>query len=152
MSAAQSEARNRMLTEPGMLYAAYSRGECWIKLGFSLNVERRLGEINHRFPQLAPFTLIGKTPSLYRVERQFHRILWPFRDHQVGLSRELYLAVPALANLVKMVVSGVDRPPLPWPQYRECSRWALQQASPIRDGIRDLYRLARHTNYREIME
>jgi hypothetical protein len=150
VSRAQSEARERMLTQPGHLYAAFSKGECWIKLGFSLNVDRRIGEINRRFPQLAPFSLIGKTPSLYRAERQMHRILWPFREYQTGLSRELYLAVPAVQRIIKTVVTGVDRPPLDYQQVRECFDWALKQASPIRDDIRDWYRVARQTNYQEL--
>lgn len=151
MSNAISEGRRRMLTQPGHLYAAYSRGECWIKVGFSLDVDRRIYGLNSRFKQLAPFTLIGATPSLYRSERQLHRILRPFRDYQIGLSRELYLAVPALERLVRVVVDGVDRPPLDWSDLLECTRWARAQASPIRADIRDLYRLARRTNYREVL-
>src|SRR5690242_17565898 len=122
-----AEGRRRMLTSPGHVYAAYSRGECWIKLGFSLDVTRRIHDLNSRFKPLAPFTLIGTTPSTYRAERQLHRILQPFRDHQIGLSRELYLSVPALERVVREVVSSDDRPPLHWEDLLECTRWSRAQ-------------------------
>lgn len=152
MSERHSQGRKRMLSDPGYLYAAYSRGECWIKVGFSLNVPRRLGTLNSRFKQLAPFTLIGATLSLYRAERQIHRILLPFRDFHIGLSRELYLAVPALESAVKMVVAGVDRPPMDWRDVSDCVKWSRAQARPIRDDIRHFYRVARQANFREVLE
>jgi hypothetical protein len=147
-----SEARKRMLTQPGHIYAAYSKGECWIKLGFSLDVDRRLGEINSRFHQLAPFTLIGKTPSVYAAERQMHRILGPFRHRRIGLSRELYLAMPAVEKIVKAIVEGVDRPAMDYREVHVCATWAINQAhqQPIPDLVRDLYRTAHYTNYREL--
>jgi len=152
VSAAHSEARMRMLTQPGHLYAAYSKGECWIKVGFSLDVDRRLGEISHRFRHLAPFTLIGKTPSVYAAERQIHRILAPFRHHRIGLSRELYLAIPVVESVVKTVVAGIDRPEMDYRAVHECVKWAIKQAyvEPIPDLVRDLYRQAYQSNYREL--
>lgn len=147
-----SEARDRMLTQPGHLYAAYSAGKCWIKVGFSLNVDRRLRELNHRFPALAPFSLIGKTPSLYRAERQLHRTLAPFRFHAVGLSRELYLAIPKLEEVVQAVVAKDEFPPLTLDELLSGMRWARAYAtrSGIRDHVRDLYQVAHRTGFREV--
>lgn len=153
MSNARSEARDRMLTQPGHLYAAYSAGKCWIKVGFSLNVERRLRDLNSRFAPLAPFSLIGKTPSLYRAEQQIHRTLSPFRFHAVGLSRELYLATPKLEEVVHAVVEKDDFPPLELDELLAGMRWARAYAtrSGIRDHVRDLYRAAYTTGYREVV-
>ena len=147
-----AEARDRMLTQPGYLYAAHSAGKCWIKVGFSLNVDRRLRELNSRFPQLAPFSLIGKTPSVYRAEQQFHRILSRFRFHAIGLSRELYLALPIVEKLVRTVVEGEDRPPLTLDEYLETARWASKCASTpgLRDIVRDLYTAGYRTGFREV--
>lgn len=147
-----SEARNRMLTQPGHLYAAYSSGKCWIKVGFSLNVPRRMGEINRRFPALAPFTLIGATPSVYSAERQMHRILSRFRFHAIGLSRELYLALPVVEKLVQTVVEGVDRPRLTLDEYIATSRWASECARKprLREIVHDFYTVGYRTGFREV--
>lgn len=148
----RSEARNRMLTQAGHLYAAYSKEQCWIKLGFSLDVDRRLREINSRFPVLAPFSLIGSTPSVYEAERQMHRILAPFRHYAVGLSRELYLALPKVEELIKTVVGGRDRPPMTLEEVRLAARWSVAHACQpgMRDHVRSIYTLAHRTGYREM--
>lgn len=154
MSGRHSAARQRMLTQPGHLYAAYSRRECWIKVGFSLNVQRRLVEINHRFKSLAPFHLIGTAAATYESERQMHRILRPYRCQAVGLSRELYLAVPSLEEIVKDAVSGRDRPPMPPEDVRLAARASIQTVygNGLKDDIRHIYSLFANNGYLEAIE
>lgn len=146
-----SEARNRMLTQPGRLYAAQSKGGNWIKVGFSLNVERRMGEINRRFPALAPFKLLGSTVATYEVERQIHRILAPFRFSCVGLSRELYLAFPKVVEVATGIVAWPERQRLPFDEYLECARWARACTSKTEmySHVREIYRAAYKSGYRE---
>lgn len=146
-----SEARNRMLTQPGRLYAAQSKGELWIKIGFSLNVERRMREINRRFPALAPFKLIGSTAATYEVERQIHRILSPFRFSHVGLSRELYLAFPRVVQVATGIVDWPERQRLTLDEYIECARWAraCTKSTELYSRVRAIYRSARANDYQE---
>jgi len=128
MSKAQSIARMKMLTEPGHLYAVYSRYCDWVKIGFSTKVDERLENIAHQYDEFAPFTLIGKTVSTYRAEQQLHRALEPFRQRHTGRTRELYPAVPPLVQTVKNVLSWREWKPMPWEQWKRVSGWAREAA------------------------
>lgn len=143
-----------MLTEPGTLYAAYSRGKCWIKIGFTLDMNRRLDGLNHRFKSLAPFSIIGKAAAVYESERQMHRILRPFRCLRVGLSRELYLAIPEVEEIVDASFANGSRPPLPLEEVHWAARASINTVNRagMRDGIRHVYELFANNGYREAME
>ncbi len=143
--------RRRMLTQPGRIYAARSRALNWIKVGFSLDVERRLTEVNRRFHVMAPFDLIGSTPGVYESERQLHRILRPFRHNRVGLSREIYPALPIVEKIVTEFVAAKERPPLDHQAVSDCARWAIRRAyqDDLSFLVRDFYALAASYEYRE---
>lgn len=149
-----SEGRRRMLTESGTLYAAYSRGKCWIKIGFTLDLNRRLDGLNHHFKSLAPFSVIGKAAAVYKSERQMHRILWPFRCNRVGLSRELYLAIPEVEEIVKAAFANGSRPPLPLEDVHVAAMAAIRTVNSdgMRDGIRHVYELFARNGYLEAIE
>ena len=143
-----------MLTQPGTLYAAYSRGKCWIKIGFTLDLNRRLDGINHRFKSLAPFSVIGKAAAVYESERQMHRILKPFRCHATGLSRELYLAIPEVEEIVSRAFANGSRPPLPLEDLRVATMASIRTIydAGMRDGIRHIYGLFASNGYLEAIE
>jgi hypothetical protein len=106
MSRAQSLARQKMLTGPGHLYAAYSRYCDWIKVGFtSKPVAERIAAINTQYAHFAPFSLIGSTHSTWDAEQQFHRCFGPLRRGQKALTGELYPAVPWFAGQVRNVLA-----------------------------------------------
>lgn len=129
MSKAQSIARQKMLTEPGHLYAVYSRYCDWIKLGFSSKVEDRLEAIERQYAEFAPFSLIGKTVSTYRAEQQLHRVLEPFRQRRTGRTKELYPAVPPLVQTIKNVLTWREWKHMPGEQWLRVMRWAREAAA-----------------------
>lgn len=128
MSKAQSIARQKMLNEPGHLYAVYSRYCDWIKIGFSSKVDDRLASIAHQYEEFAPFSLIGKTVSTYRAEQQLHRVLAPFRQREKGRTKELYPAVPPLVKTIENVLTWREWKPMPSDQWRRVGRWAYEAA------------------------
>lgn len=109
MSDAQSIARQKMLTEPGHLYAAYSRYCDWIKIGFtSKSVTERMEGINRAYPLFAPFSLIGSIRSTWDGEQQAHSILRPLRQGKKASTGELYPACPSVVLLVKNMLAKGD--------------------------------------------
>lgn len=106
MSAAQSIARQKMLTQPGHLYFAYSRYCDWVKIGFtSKPVAERIDGINAQYAEFAPFSLMGSVPSTWSAEQQLHRCLSPFRGRRKGRTAELYPALPVLVKNLRAVLT-----------------------------------------------
>lgn len=135
MSEAQSAARLRMLSQPGHLYAAYSRYCDWIKLGFTLSLDNRLKSLAHQYDEFAPFSLIGSTRSTWSAEQQLHLLLGPFRQRQTGRTKELYPAVRSIVSTVKAVLKYPTWERLEWEQTREMLDWVhmAAKAPPNRD-------------------
>ena len=130
MSAAQSEARMRMLYEPGILYAAYSRYCDWIKIGFtSRTAADRVDELNHAYPLFAPFSLIGSTPGTHNVEQALHRILVPLRLNRIASTGELYPASPSLRAFVDKMLQHDQTVPIDGEGRREMLDWARRAAA-----------------------
>jgi hypothetical protein len=118
-----------MLSEPGYLYAAYSRYCDWIKIGFTSKTGRqRLEAVDHQYPLFAPFTLIGSVPSLWRAEQQIHAFMEPFRQRHTAATRELYPATLTVVQVVKLIIAGRDRPPFTADQMREMRAWCRDRA------------------------
>ena len=130
MSRAQSLARQKMLTGPGHLYAAYSRYCDWIKVGFtSKPVAERIEAINRQYAAFGPFTLIGSTRSLWAAEQQIHSWFRPFRQRNRGLTAELYPAAPALLKAIKQIIANRDWPGLEYPQSSIMREWSRKAAA-----------------------
>lgn len=125
---AMSEARLRMLNEPGHLYAVYSRYCDWIKLGFSSKVDERLESINLQYAEFAPFSLIGKVRSMYRAEQQLHSGFAAFRLGRTGRTKELYPAVKPLVQVIKNILTHREWVPMSYEQCRSTRRWAQAHA------------------------
>lgn len=120
-------ARLRVITEPGHLYAAYSRDGDWIKVGFSTRLSDRLKAIDHDFYG-GPFKFMGATPSVYRAEQQVHRALKPFLQRQSCHGRELYPNVPSLEQAVRAMVGGQSRPPFTLEEILDLMDWCRKAA------------------------
>jgi hypothetical protein len=123
-----SAARQRVLTGPGHLYAAYSRYCDWVKIGFSTRFKERLDEIDHAYPLFAPFSLIGATPSVYRVEQQVHRFLEPLRQRRTASTKELYPAMPSIVGTVKKLLAYDQSEPFSLEQMRDLREWGRRMA------------------------
>jgi len=123
-----SEARLKMLYEPGHIYAAYSRYCDWIKLGFSSKIDERLEAIEKQYAEFAPFSLIGVTASTHRAEQQLHRAFAPFRQRRNGRTRELYPAVQPLVQSIKNLVSWREWKPMEGERWLALYRWARDAA------------------------
>lgn len=128
MSEAQSIARRKMLTQPGRLYAAYSRYCDWIKVGFTLRLEDRLESIGRQYVDFAPFSLIGSVPSTWGAEQQLHTMLSPFRQRHTGRTKELYPAVFSVSGAMKRILANDEWQRLPFDAYREVRQWASEAA------------------------
>lgn len=129
MTALQSIARKKMLSEPGQLYAAYSRYCDWVKIGFTSKTGReRLEAVEHQYPLFAPFTLIGETRSDWCAEQQLHGLMEPFRQRKTASTKELYPAVYAVMDLVKYVIRHREWLSLEWPQRRQIREWIRERA------------------------
>jgi len=128
MSKAQSEARLKMLSQPGHLYAAYSRYCDWIKIGFTLSLEDRRKNLGHQYAEFAPFSLIGSTRSTWSAEQQVHGFLEPLRQRRTGRTKELYPAVPSVVAIVKQIMKHPQWGRLEWEQARTFREWTWKMA------------------------
>lgn len=126
---AMSEARIKMLYEPGTLYAAYSRYCDWIKIGFTSKgaLVRREG-IAKQYPAFAPFCLIGTANSTWRAEQQLHRLMAPFRQAKTADTAELYPAVPAVVEMVKFVLEAPTWGLIDLERHRRIREWIRGKA------------------------
>ncbi|MBS0219162.1 MAG: hypothetical protein JSR91_00320 [Proteobacteria bacterium] len=126
---AKSEARIRMLYEPGHLYAAYSRYCDWIKLGFtSKGAPNRLEGCAAQYAEFAPFSLIGVAKSTWRAEQQLHRLMRPFLQNKTASTAELYPAVPAVVEMVKFVLSHPTWSLVDLDRHRSIRDWVRVKA------------------------
>lgn len=123
-----SNARQRFLTGPGHLYAAYSRYCDWIKIGFSTRLSERMDELNYAYPLFAPFSLIGATASRYRVEQQVHGFLTALRQRQTASTKELYPATPTVVGTVKKLLAHDQSAPFSIDQMCELREWGRRMA------------------------
>lgn len=129
MSAAQSEARQKMLYEPGRLYAAYSRYCDWVKIGFtSKSVAERIEGIDRQYAEFAPFSLIGSVPSLWAAERQIHGWFAPFRNRQTAATAELYPASRSVVGAINAILASDRWDGLTYPETTKMREWARQAA------------------------
>lgn len=90
----------------GHIYACYSRYCDWIKLGFSVDPQRRFRELNREHPNFAPFTPIGVTRGTLEAEQQIHRAMVPFRRLGWVGSYELYPASHSVVGVAKAIVAN----------------------------------------------
>lgn len=135
VTALQSQARLKMLSEPGHLYAAYSRYCDWIKLGFtSKAAAERIDAINHQYAHFAPFSLIGFVRSTWRAEQQLHRCLAPLRGG-VAITAELYPATPALVQNIKALLTYRVWEKMPPERSIKLWRFARHAADQPLDGV-----------------
>lgn len=126
---AMSRARLKMLSDPGHIYAAYSRYCDWVKVGFtSKPVHHRLEAAASQYPEFAPFSLIGVTRATWSAEQQVHYLLSPFRHRRTGRTKELYPAVPSLVSLVEEIVSHPQWDRLPYEKWKPIIDWARRIA------------------------
>lgn len=127
---AMSAARIKMLYEPGILYAAYSRYCDWIKIGFtSKDAKTRREGIEAQYPTFAPFSLIGSARSTWRAEQQLHRLMTPFRQAKTASSAELYPAVPAVVEMVKFVLEEPTWGLVDLERHRRIRAWVRERAA-----------------------
>lgn len=124
-----SEARKRMLTQPGHLYAVYSRYCDWIKIGFTLDIEKRRKAINRQYADFAPFSLIGSVRSTWAAEQQLHRCFAPFRHRRTASTAELYPAVPSLVQNVRALLTHREWPVMPAERATALRRYAFRVAN-----------------------
>lgn len=125
-----SEARRKMLTDSGWLYAARSRYCDWIKIGFtSKGAKVRLDSCNKQYAEFAPFSLIRAVSSTWRAEQQLHSVLAPFRQRNVGRTKELYPAVPSLVLLLENMLWRPRWDYVEWPKSRDFREWAHRHAA-----------------------
>lgn len=124
-----SEARRKMLTDPGWLYAARSRYCDWIKIGFtSKSAKVRLAACNNQYAEFAPFSLIRAIPSTWAAEQQLHYLLAPFRQRHKGRTAELYPAVPALVAGINIIFSNSRWDRMSYDEWRHIIEWSRRAA------------------------
>lgn len=123
---AMSDARYKMLHEPGHIYVAHSRYCDWVKVGFSTKISDRLESINRQYADFAPFSSMGTVRSTWSAEQQLHRFAAPFRAGHTGRSKELYPSTPELLKLLRAILTYREWVRLPFDDYRKARdyyRW-----------------------------
>lgn len=106
--------------QPGRLYAGMFRDGRLVKVGFSLDVERRLKDLALLFGE--PLKLIHDIPAYWQQERWLHRFLGKRHRVPVCGSRETYTyaavkpeldaiwwtgETPAMPHIIEMIGEGL---------------------------------------------
>lgn len=122
-------ARRAVETDPGWIYVAdLPRGDV-VKIGFSLNVEKRLKKVAANYATHGKLELRATWPALITEERKLHKALISLRLSRVLKSAgEFYCRIPVLDHMLTAVAQRPGLEDLTFREWRDLQRWLSARA------------------------